>query len=157
MEGGKYDQRDQDEQWERGVHGQFSSGPDPARHWLSPDSGDNQGDAGRLDSGCCRHHAVYLARLFPNNWIRYDLEDGDRTVSVAVATRRSFQTGMLPRGRRIMDYILDIEGRHKCAHEQCQCQILSTQDYCSDFCAEADDVDEVELQCECKHQPCALE
>ena len=22
-----------------------------------------------------------------------------------------------------MDYITDIESRHKCAHEQCQCQI----------------------------------
>jgi hypothetical protein len=56
-----------------------------------------------------------------------------------------------------VDYILDIEGRHKCAHEQCQCQIPSTEDYCSVFCAEADDLDEVELQCECKHQTCALD
>ena len=56
-----------------------------------------------------------------------------------------------------MDYITDIESRHKCAHEQCQCQIPSTQEYCSDFCSDADDIEEVELQCDCKHSPCALD
>ena len=56
-----------------------------------------------------------------------------------------------------MDYITDIESRHKCAHEQCQCQILSTQEYCSNFCSDADDIEEVELQCDCKHSPCALD
>ena len=44
-----------------------------------------------------------------------------------------------------MDYITDVESRHKCAHEQCQCQIPSTQEYCSDFCSEAEDIEEVEL------------
>jgi hypothetical protein len=90
-EGGKYDRRDQDEQWEGGVHGPFTPGPDPARHWLSPDSVNNPGDAGRLDSGCDRYHAVYLARLLPNNKVRYDPEDGASTVSAAVVTGRSFQ------------------------------------------------------------------
>ena len=56
-----------------------------------------------------------------------------------------------------MDYITDIESRHKCTHEQCQCQIPSAQEYCSDFCADADEVDEVELQCACNHAPCALD
>jgi hypothetical protein len=55
-----------------------------------------------------------------------------------------------------MDYITDIESRHKCAHEQCQCQIPTTQEYCSDYCSDADDIEEVELQCDCKHEPCAL-
>jgi len=56
-----------------------------------------------------------------------------------------------------MDYILDMEGRHKCAYEQCHCQIPSALEYCSECCSEADDLSEVELQCECKHQPCALD
>ena len=55
-----------------------------------------------------------------------------------------------------MEYIMDIDTRHKCAHEQCQCQIPITQEYCSDYCSDADDIEEVELQCDCKHEPCAL-
>ena len=43
-----------------------------------------------------------------------------------------------------MDYITDIESRHKCAHEQCECQIPTTQEYCSEYCSDADDVDEVD-------------
>ncbi len=50
-----------------------------------------------------------------------------------------------------MDYITDGETRHRCAYEQYECQVPSTQEYCSDFCSDADDVDEVELQCVCKH------
>jgi hypothetical protein len=55
-----------------------------------------------------------------------------------------------------MDSSTDIESHHKCANEQCQCQIPITQEYCGDYCSDADDVDKVELQCECKHAPCAL-
>jgi hypothetical protein len=55
-----------------------------------------------------------------------------------------------------MEYITDIDTRHKCAHEQCQCQIPITEEYCSDYCSDADDIEEVELQCDCKHDPCAL-
>jgi hypothetical protein len=55
-----------------------------------------------------------------------------------------------------MDDITDVEIQHKCAHEQCLCQIPSALEYCSDFCSEADDIDNVELQCECNHTPCAL-
>jgi hypothetical protein len=55
-----------------------------------------------------------------------------------------------------MDYITDIESRHKCAYEQCQCQIPSAQEYCCEYCSEADDVNEVELQCDCKtHSMCS--
>lgn len=54
-----------------------------------------------------------------------------------------------------MDYIADIESHHKCANDQCQCQIPMTQEYCSDYCSDADDVDKVEVQCDCKHPPCA--
>ena len=55
-----------------------------------------------------------------------------------------------------MDYITDAESKHKCAHEQCECVIASTQKFCSDFCSDAQSVDEVELQCGCDHPPCAL-
>lgn len=55
-----------------------------------------------------------------------------------------------------MEYIMDIDTRHKCAYEHCQCQIPITQEYCSDYCSDADDIEEVELQCDCKHEPCAL-
>jgi hypothetical protein len=56
-----------------------------------------------------------------------------------------------------MDDITDVESRHKCAYEQCQCQISSTQEYCSDYCEAADDVEEGELQCDCTHPSCALD
>jgi hypothetical protein len=56
-----------------------------------------------------------------------------------------------------VDYIIDAESKHKCAYEECKCQIPSAQEYCSEYCANADDVDEVELECECKHAPCVLE
>ena len=56
-----------------------------------------------------------------------------------------------------MEYITDIESRRKCAHEQCQCQVPLTEEYCSDDCSDADDVAEVELQCSCGHPSCRLE
>jgi hypothetical protein len=56
-----------------------------------------------------------------------------------------------------MDYVIDAESKHKCSYEECQCQIPSTQEYCSDYCSNADEVSEVELQCNCNHPPCALD
>ena len=56
-----------------------------------------------------------------------------------------------------MDYITDVESTHKCAYERCRCQISSTLVYCSAYCTDADDVDEVEVQCNCEHAPCALD
>jgi hypothetical protein len=56
-----------------------------------------------------------------------------------------------------MDYITDAKAQHKCAHEQCMCQISTAQEYCSEFCAEADDLDEVELQCACGHPACSID
>jgi len=56
-----------------------------------------------------------------------------------------------------MEYIIDPESMHKCGHEQCKCQIQSSQDYCSDYCSEAHDLKEVELQCTCGHPACALD
>jgi hypothetical protein len=60
------------------------------------------------------------------------------------------------RVRQTMEYIIDPESKHKCAHEQCKCEVSSTLDYCSDYCSDADDVAEVELKCDCQHAPCAL-
>ena len=56
-----------------------------------------------------------------------------------------------------MDFITDVESPHKCPYEQCQCQISSAQEYCSDYCEAVDDVEEAELQCNCAHASCALD
>jgi hypothetical protein len=55
-----------------------------------------------------------------------------------------------------MAEVMDIGGQHKCAYEQCECQVSTLNTYCSDYCLYADDAQEVELQCDCKHAPCAL-
>jgi|HubBroStandDraft_4_1064222.scaffolds.fasta_scaffold460119_2 hypothetical protein len=55
-----------------------------------------------------------------------------------------------------MAEILDIGGRHKCAYEHCECQVSTLETYCCDYCMYADDAEEVELQCDCKHAPCSL-
>ena len=55
-----------------------------------------------------------------------------------------------------MAEILDVGGRHKCAHEQCRCYVLALETYCSDYCSDADDAGEVEIQCDCKHAPCSM-
>jgi hypothetical protein len=56
-----------------------------------------------------------------------------------------------------MKNITGLESMHKCAFEQCQCQIPFTEEYCSDSCSDADDVAEVEIQCNCEHSSCGLE
>ncbi len=55
-----------------------------------------------------------------------------------------------------MDYITDVESTHKCAYGQCECQVSTVETYCSDYCSDADDAEEVEVQCDCKHAPCSL-
>jgi hypothetical protein len=59
--------------------------------------------------------------------------------------------------RCIMAEIMDVGGQHKCAFAQCECQVSSLDTYCSDYCSDADDQEEVEVQCDCKHSPCALD
>jgi hypothetical protein len=59
-------------------------------------------------------------------------------------------------GGGVMAEITDIGGQHKCAHEQCRCEVSTLETYCSDYCSDADDQQEVELQCDCKHASCAL-
>jgi hypothetical protein len=51
----------------------------------------------------------------------------------------------------------DIDTTRKCAHEECRCSVPPTEDYCCDYCSEADDVAEVELLCNCGHPSCGLE
>ena len=55
-----------------------------------------------------------------------------------------------------MPEMTDIGGTHKCAYEQCECQVSTLNTYCSDYCSDADDAEEVEMQCDCKHAPCSL-
>ena len=45
----------------------------------------------------------------------------------------------------------------KCAFVPCRCLVVGPQIYCSDYCSDADDVGETEIQCDCKHPPCALD
>ncbi len=54
-----------------------------------------------------------------------------------------------------MGNITDASRMRKCANEQCQCQVRAKQEYCCEYCSEADEVDSAELQCNCKHAECA--
>ena len=56
-----------------------------------------------------------------------------------------------------MAEIIDVGGQHKCAYELCECQVSTLKVYCSDYCSDADDEQEIEVQCDCKHAPCALD
>ena len=56
-----------------------------------------------------------------------------------------------------MANLTDVTSVHKCAHEECRCQVASTQEYCNDTCSDADDITDVELQCNCGHGACALD
>lgn len=55
-----------------------------------------------------------------------------------------------------MAEVMDVGGQHKCAYELCECQVSTLNTYCSDYCSDADDEQEIELQCDCKHASCAL-
>jgi hypothetical protein len=56
-----------------------------------------------------------------------------------------------------MAEIIDVTAQHKCAYAVCKCQVSSLEKYCSDYCSDADGEHEVEIQCDCKHSPCALD
>jgi hypothetical protein len=51
---------------------------------------------------------------------------------------------------------MDVGGQQKCAYAQCECQVSTLETYCSDYCSDADDDQEIEIQCDCKHAPCSL-
>ena len=44
----------------------------------------------------------------------------------------------------------------KCGYTQCLCTVPEHERYCSDYCKDAQDEREIEIQCDCKHPPCAL-
>ena len=54
-----------------------------------------------------------------------------------------------------MSEIIDVSGQHKCAYDLCRCFVPTSETYCSDYCSDADDAAEVEIQCDCKHAPCS--
>lgn len=56
-----------------------------------------------------------------------------------------------------MAEIIDVASQHKCAYAPCRCQVFSTETYCSDYCSDAAEIREVEIQCDCKHNACALD
>jgi hypothetical protein len=41
----------------------------------------------------------------------------------------------------------------KCAHPACQCEVSSSEKYCSQFCKDAG-ADEIEIACDCGHPVC---
>ena len=47
-----------------------------------------------------------------------------------------------------------IEGKKKCAHEQCQCKIGPPAEYCGDYCSGAERKAQPELECSCGHAGC---
>jgi hypothetical protein len=51
--------------------------------------------------------------------------------------------------------VTDVVSRRRCVHEQCRCEVPSTQEYCCNYCSDADAVTEVELDCKCGHPSCA--
>jgi len=57
----------------------------------------------------------------------------------------------------VMAEILDVAAQHKCAYSPCKCQVSSAEKYCSEYCSDADEEHEVEIQCDCKHSPCMLD
>ena len=44
----------------------------------------------------------------------------------------------------------------KCGYSQCLCTVPEDERYCSDYCQDAEGEKEIEIQCDCKHDPCAL-
>jgi hypothetical protein len=45
----------------------------------------------------------------------------------------------------------------KCGYSQCQCMVTAQERYCSDYCKDAQSEKEIEIQCDCKHEACALD
>ena len=52
--------------------------------------------------------------------------------------------------------ILDLGVQRKRAYSLCECQVSSIETYCSDYCSDADNAHELEVQCDCKPRACAL-
>jgi len=54
----------------------------------------------------------------------------------------------------MMDNTQSAGTMRKCAHGPCRCRVASTEEYCSDFCLRADDVEKAETGCGCGHTSC---
>ena len=52
---------------------------------------------------------------------------------------------------------MNTKSQGKCAYSECKCVVGDNEKYCSDYCSDAEDEKETELQCDCKHAPCALD
>lgn len=52
---------------------------------------------------------------------------------------------------------MEARRQHKCAYSACECEVADPVTYCSDYCSDAVGVHETEVQCDCKHTPCALD
>jgi hypothetical protein len=52
---------------------------------------------------------------------------------------------------------MNAQGQRKCAYDACKCVAEAQEKYCSDYCSDADNAQETEIQCDCKHAPCALD
>jgi len=50
---------------------------------------------------------------------------------------------------------MNARGQHKCAYSECECVVGDNEQYCSDYCSDADDANETEVQCDCQHTGCA--
>jgi hypothetical protein len=50
---------------------------------------------------------------------------------------------------------VNTQSQRKCAYSACECPVTATATYCSVYCSQAERVHETEIQCDCKHHPCA--
>jgi hypothetical protein len=51
----------------------------------------------------------------------------------------------------------DMKNGRKCFYEPCKCQVPLTERFCSDYCKDASEVEEIEIQCGCEHPACDLD
>ena len=56
-----------------------------------------------------------------------------------------------------MAEMLELGAQRKCAYSLCECHVSSVEAYCSDYCSDADNSHELEVQCDCKHRVCVLD
>ena len=50
---------------------------------------------------------------------------------------------------------MDNQGKTKCAHSPCACEVPPSREYCSEACRNAGSED-VEIACQCDHAACPL-
>lgn len=45
---------------------------------------------------------------------------------------------------------------NKCAHTMCNCEVVEGEKFCSTYCHDAYEEKETEIECDCKHECCAV-